>query len=406
MVNPLDLLATSMPSSPVGSDSTQNHRTNRRSSIRETLKVIAQILVPLMIGTFTVVIALQQHNTAKENRKKDLEIAAQLREQQYQLDEQRRSQEFQLEEARRTQDIEIALNKQRDSVFDSYIRDLSHLLLISNYQLTRSMLNSIVRPMTLTILRQIDPPRKVLLLKFLYESKMIRRDEKSSLLDLSDGDFNGIRLEKLSMTNISLVGTSLTNSSFVLVDFSGGDFERTDLTDSKFLSVRLFSTNFYCSRLVRVKFDQSELDLADLSLADLTDSNLNKFQFDRVLMSNMATLPNGTESENSSLFDPPSHCNMYRWKIRPSNGLFISDSCDFHSLIDELQITFRIGLQFYRHLIEDEKALFQFSFQTNQTDENQLRVEFIYSDIEPGENVTEKGLFSSSFSFSSKFFYF
>ena len=237
MVNPLDLLASTLQQNPSIPDAAPvpTHRQPRRGSIRETLKVIAQILVPLMIGTFTVVIALQQHNTAKENRKKDLEIAARLREQQFQLDEQRRNQEFQISEARRSQDIAIALNKQRDQVFDSYIRELSHLLLISNYRLSRSMLDSIVRPMTLTILRQIDPPRKSLLLKFLYESKMIRRAEGNFLLDLSDGDFNGVRVEKISMANLSVVGASFVNSSFFAMDLTEGDFERTDFTDASLI---------------------------------------------------------------------------------------------------------------------------------------------------------------------------
>jgi hypothetical protein len=41
-------------------------------SIRKILKLISQILIPLMIGIFTLVIALQQHKLNKENRKNDL----------------------------------------------------------------------------------------------------------------------------------------------------------------------------------------------------------------------------------------------------------------------------------------------------------------------------------------------
>jgi len=60
----------------------------------------------------------------------------QLRTQQYQLDEQRRAQELALDEARRTQDLSIADNKQRDSVFNIYIRDLMNLLLGNNFTST------------------------------------------------------------------------------------------------------------------------------------------------------------------------------------------------------------------------------------------------------------------------------
>ena len=97
-------------------------------SIREILKLISQILIPLSIGTFTLVISIQQHNLNKENRQKDIEIAKQLRKQQYELDEQRRTQELALDEARRSQDLSISENKQRDSVFNVYIRDLTNTI--------------------------------------------------------------------------------------------------------------------------------------------------------------------------------------------------------------------------------------------------------------------------------------
>jgi len=158
----------------------------------------------LMIGIFTLVIALQQHNLNKENRKNDLEIAKQLCEQLYKIDEQRRAQELSLDEGRHIQDLSIANNKQRDLVFNNYIRDLINVLLNNNYVLNRAMLNSIIRPVTLTILRQLDPSRKVLLIKFLYESKMIRTNHEEIRVNLTDADLNGIKLGHIDMKNLSL----------------------------------------------------------------------------------------------------------------------------------------------------------------------------------------------------------
>ena len=172
--------------------------------IREFLKLISQILIPLMIGTFTLVIALQQHNLNKENRKKDLDIADRNRQQQFQIDEQRRAQELALDEARRLQDLSIAENYQRDLVFNQYIRDLTNILLENNYFLSRSILNLIIRPKTLTILRQLDPSRKVLLIKFLYESKMLRTDYENIRVDLTDADLNGIQFNQIHIQNLSL----------------------------------------------------------------------------------------------------------------------------------------------------------------------------------------------------------
>lgn len=360
-------------------------------SIRELLKVIAQILVPLMIGTFTVVIALQQHNSAKENRKKDLEIAQQLRDQQFQLDEQRRAQEFQLDEARRSQDLAITDNQQRDAVFNAYIRDLSHLLLISDYVLTRSMLDSIVRPMTLTVLRQLDPTRKVLLLKFLFESKMISSEYPDTRLDLTDADLNGIDLDRQPMKNLSLVGASLINASFLSMDFNEAEFEATDLTDASFLDVFLQRASFYRSRLVRVRFNQSELILADLSLADLRNSTLTENQLQTSVSHNMAILPDGREAPNENLIYFKDLCSLSRWVIRPRDAINITDKCHFIARRDNVTLTYSILLHFHRRLIDREQALFQFRFLTNRVNP---KIDFIYTRQDQHEEMRRgKGVF-------------
>lgn len=389
MINPMNLVSTNLNDG--------RRKSCHRGSIRELLKVIAQVLVPLMIGTFTVVIALQQHNAAKENRKKDLEIAQQLREQQYNIDEQRRAQEFQLNEARRIQDISIAENKHRDAVFNGYIRDLSDLLLMSNYFPSRSMLDSIVRPMTLTVLRQLDPSRKVLLIKFLYESKMLRNDDQERRVDLTDGDLNGIRLDRNSMHNLSLVGTSLINASFVSMSLDDADFEGCDLTDASFLNVFLSSTNFYRARLVRTNFNQSRISLVDFSLADLTNSNINEQQWIDALVTNMAIMPNGTEAGNDTQIDETEYCNKDQWQIRPKNGLNITQTCDLIASTDDVNIAHYVRLYFYEKLIRNGKALLQFFFETNQTDRSKIQIHFIYTEKPPGEDV-DKGLFVFSHS--------
>ena len=349
-------------------------------SIRELLKLISQILIPLMMGIFTLVIALQQHRLNKQNRMKDQDIANQLRTQQYQLDEQQRAQELALNDARRTQDLAIADNKQRDAVLNMYIRDLSNLLLVNNYILNRPMLNSIIRPMTLTVLRQLDPLRKVLLIKFLYESKMLRTDYENIRVDLTDADLNRIRIGRIQMRNISLSRTSMINASFISTDLNRADFQGADLTNALFMNTDLSEVNFYRTRLVRVQFNGSILIHSDMASADLTQSLITEEQMSVISSCNMARMPNGSEALNASLINKEDQCLLLRWTINPRRSIKLTNECLFVALKDNITMKYDLPVYSYRRLFERQEALLQFRFQAKIQDENNLRIDFIYHD--------------------------
>ncbi|CAF4102058.1 unnamed protein product [Rotaria sp. Silwood2] len=96
------------------------------ASFENMIKVISSILVPLMIGILTVVVAVVQIYIASQQRQQDLEIATERREQDLKLENQRRAQDFdianrtrqqqfEIEEARRDEDRRIAEeNRQKD----------------------------------------------------------------------------------------------------------------------------------------------------------------------------------------------------------------------------------------------------------------------------------------------------
>jgi len=370
-------------------------------SIREILKLISQILIPLSIGTFTLVISIQQHNLNKENRQKDIEIAKQLRKQQYELDEQRRTQELALDEARRSQDLSISENKQRDSVFNVYIRDLTNLLLENNYQLTRPMLNLIIRPMTLTVLRQLDSTRKVLLIKFLYESKMLRTDHENMRVDLTDGDLNGIHLDSIQMDYLSLRGASLINSSFISSNLEMSDFQNVDLTNSLFLNTMLSESTFYRARLVRTQFNDSTLTLCDFHLVDLTRSFLLKEQLYSTLY-NMAILPNGTQMNNQSFIFEPNDCLLNRWQLSQENSISINEQCHFIAIKDNISIRYEIGVFLMKQLIQKREAVFHFIFQTNIQTDSDLHIDFIYYNSTLTQEI-RRGINLSLFLFKGEF---
>lgn len=364
--------------------------------MQELLKMMAQILIPLMIGTFTVVIALQQHNLAKENREKDIEIAQQLREQQWSLDEKRRKQELELDEARRQQDLAIAENNHQDSIFNVYIRDLSDLLLMNKFNLSRSLLDSIIRPMTLTILRQLDPSRKLLLLKFLYESKMLRADYEQSRLDLTDADLRDMVFGPNRMPHLSLVGASLIDSTFIRTDLTLADFQRADLTNASFINATLVQTCFYRARLKHVQFHQSKLHWADFDLADLSQSTITSDQLESATSWNYAQLPNQTEAPGHNLILPLDRCSTKNWRIKPVQSVNVTRQCHFIALQDNATMEYSFFLEPYQRLIQRREALFEFYFRGCFTRGRPVDVVFEYLDGKDSIDPIDRGNFLSS----------
>jgi hypothetical protein len=234
------------------------------------------------------------------------------------------------------------------------------------------MLTSIIRPMTLTVLRQIDPPRKVLLIKYLYESKMLRTDFGDLRVDLTDADLNGIQLNQIQMRNLSLSGSSMINASFISTDLI-----RADLTNSLFINTDLSEVNFYRTCLIHSQFNNSMLLYSDMALADLTRSIINEQQFSFTSSYNMAKMPNGSEALNASLIDFESKCSLLRWTIYPRNSINLTNDCYFISLKDNVTIIYRIPMYSYKRLFEQQEALLHFRFQGKI--EN-LRIDFIYQD--------------------------
>ena len=365
------------------------------TSIRDLLKIIAQVLIPLMLGVFTVVIALQQHNLGKENRQKDLEIADRNRLQEYQINEQHRKQEFTLDEAHRNQDLSIADNNHRDSVLNTYVHDLTNLLLRNNYNLSRPLLNSIIRPMTLTVLRQLDPSRKILLVKFLYESKMLNTNFEETRVDLSDADLNGIKFGPIRMQNLSLIATSLINTTFIRTDLTSADFQRADLTNALFINATLSKVSFYRTRLIRVQFFQSNFDQADLSLSDLTQSSMTKSQLKQCLSHNDAILPNGLHSPSQNLIHSNDQCSLNNWKIDPTNTINLTNRCYFIALEDDVTMTYDFQLSKYRRIIERDEALFEFHFKASLENPKYLRADFLFYNDSLGQNLIDRSKYSS-----------
>ena len=121
-------------------------------TLTQALKSTSSLLLPLMLGIFTVVITINQQNAAKQQRVDDQKAA----------------------EANRRVEREIATERYRDDILDAYIKDMGELFEKHNGSLISNQVPmTLARAKTLNILRQLDPQRNIRVIRFLHESEQL-----------------------------------------------------------------------------------------------------------------------------------------------------------------------------------------------------------------------------------------
>ncbi len=99
---------------------------------KDTLKFISSLILPLVLGIFTIVITIQQQNSAKIQREEDRKVS-----------------QLQLELERNLNDI-----KYRNEVLDTYVKGMGQLLKEDNGSPTSNeVMAMLARAKTLNIFR-------------------------------------------------------------------------------------------------------------------------------------------------------------------------------------------------------------------------------------------------------------
>ncbi|CAF4333333.1 unnamed protein product, partial [Rotaria sordida] len=155
----------------------QHRRQYRRCqclAAKDALQWISSLIIPLVLGIFTIVITFHQQKMIREQRLEDLnESRYQRLEDLNELREQRQVEE---ETANRSNEFQrqLTTERYRDELLVAYINDMATLLEKRNGSLTADEVTATVaRAKTLTILRQLDTQRNIQIVRFLYEAKQL-----------------------------------------------------------------------------------------------------------------------------------------------------------------------------------------------------------------------------------------
>ncbi|CAF1303164.1 unnamed protein product [Rotaria sp. Silwood1] len=262
--------AATSTNSTIDSVVTEPRSTSSRKDKIELIKIISAILVPLMIGVFTIVTTIQELKSNKQARDQELLI-------------------FHLQHE---QNKDLADNAQKQTILNEYQSFLAKLLREDGIQLDGNKASRLVtRYRTLTALAQLDPTRKVFLFKSLYEAKLISYKKynathnENPVIDLSSADLTNVYLEPSSSSimdssvyeQMDLSGVNLRNASLSRLRFSNVRFRGTamDMVDLRYTFGT--SVDFYDSSLNQATFYKAEYKDTIFREARLKNANLTRF---------------------------------------------------------------------------------------------------------------------------------
>jgi len=280
---------------------TQTDRVNRCLTSNNALHLLSSLLLPLILGIFTVVITFEQQRITRQQWLADKNESRLQREQ-----------ELQIAIDERTVQTRMNQERYKDELLVAYIKEIGDMLQENNGSLTSNKLTHILaRAKTINAIGQLDGFRQTLILRFLYEADQLTITDRYDTLDISTAQFVNIDYEKFKeisqMKHISLTGVHLLNCTFVnygiglmnlslarlhnvnfssarlaLVTFSSAqlrniDFSESTLADVTFLSARLFQVIFSRVRFANVTFLSAQFKGADFSFADFSNSKIYFF---------------------------------------------------------------------------------------------------------------------------------
>ncbi|MDX2239888.1 MAG: pentapeptide repeat-containing protein [Leptolyngbyaceae cyanobacterium bins.302] len=166
------------------------------------------------------------------------------------------------DQAKRREDA-LKTDKERQETLNKYYEFISTLLSKESQESSESSQNAsedvkfetskwiIARARTLTALQELDNPRKVQLLSFLNEAKLINRGDPR--IKLVDADLRNLNLKKTALCGVSLRGANLSGA-----DLRNSLLIQTDLSETNLSSARIDNADLTGATLERAQFQPEQ----------------------------------------------------------------------------------------------------------------------------------------------------
>ncbi len=165
----------------------------------------------------------------------------------------------------------ITLDNQQAAVLDGYLDGMSDLLLNKNLRESKTddEVRQVARAKTVTALRRLNPERKGQLLRFLFESGLIKKG--TPIISLREADLSGADLREADLSGASLSGADLREASL-----SGADLREAELIRANLRGADLSMASLRGADLRGANLREADLSMASLSGAIVTEEQLSK----------------------------------------------------------------------------------------------------------------------------------
>jgi len=198
---------------------------------------------------------------------------------------------FYLNWSERKTEREIAKDRQQEGVLQSYLDQMSDLLLKDKLQTTKSReVSDLARIRTVTVLQILDGRRKRYVVQFLFEAQLIDRDRLKVVLfgsDLKDANLKGAMLRHTDLSGADLDGADLSWTSLTNSTLKKASLRRTNLEGA----------NLEGASLVGADLERANLKDAILKNANLIGANITDEQLKTAASIEGATMPDRTKPE-------------------------------------------------------------------------------------------------------------
>jgi len=176
-------------------------------------------------------------------------------------------------------DETIAEDRQQAAVLDAYLATMTTLLIDKGLKgsVLESELRAVARAQTLTVVERLNKRRKGSVVRFLYESHLIDKDEPIVALsgaDLRGADLRGAILMGATLRGADLRGADLRGAILNMAALDGANLADATLNTADLIETDLIGATLCRATLIVANLTGANLTGADLTGADLTGADL------------------------------------------------------------------------------------------------------------------------------------
>ncbi len=203
-----------------------------------------------------------------------------------QIEEARSEKEKEIERTRSEKEAELAQDLNRQEALKDYLDQIMLLLMRENTpEIEKNKaVRGVILARSLVLLKYLDGIQNGLLLRFLYNSNLMKSIQLHDLreidlieADLSDLDFSGLDLRKAKLHKALLVETNLQKANLIRADLSGANLKGADFSNATLIKADLRKIESSGFRFDESKLVEGSFREANLSGANLSNAHLQSF---------------------------------------------------------------------------------------------------------------------------------